>query len=98
MNLARLTSSKATRDGARDAIRDQGLFPCEAEIARRLSQTLVDWQARAKILEREGLPTIDTLMGGRYWPGVVAYLHKRYGLTSLGPSIMDGQENFDALR
>lgn len=79
------------------SIRDQGLFPSEAEIARRLSQTSVEWCAKAKILERDGLPPIDPLMNGRYWPAVQRYFGRRYGLTKLEVSQPDGEENLDAL-
>ena len=65
------------------AARHQGLFPCEAEIARRLSQSLSEWPAKAIILERDGLPRIDPLMGGRFWPAVKAYWFRRYQLTSV---------------
>jgi hypothetical protein len=74
-----------------------GLFPSEDEIARRLSQTPSDWRARALVLERDGLPRVDPIMGGRYWPAVLAWFNKRYGLASVGPSAMDGTENLDAL-
>lgn len=74
-----------------------GLFPCEEEIARRLSQTPSEWRARAVVLERDGLPRVDPIMGGRYWPAVLAWFNKRYGLASVGPSAMDGTENLDAL-
>ena len=77
---------------------DNGLFPSEAEIARRLSQDLPAWRAKAAVLEREGLPRVDPLMGGRYWPCVTAYFNRRYGLTSIEPSEPDGLENLDALR
>jgi len=77
---------------------DEGLFPSEAEIARRLSQSAADWRARAIVLERDGLPRIDPIMGGRYWPAVMAYFNKRYGIASFGPSATDGTENLDALR
>lgn len=77
---------------------DEGLFPCEAEIARRLSQTPTDWKARAVLLERQGMPRIDPVMGGRYWPAVQAWFDKRHGIASFGPSAMDGTENFDALK
>lgn len=75
---------------------DQGLFPCEAETARRLSQDPASWKAKAIILERDGLPKVDPLMGGRFWPGVVAYWNRRYGLSRVEPSALDGQENLDA--
>lgn len=76
---------------------DSGLFPSEREIARRLSQDLSGWKARATILEREGLPRVCPIMGGRYWPSVMAYFNHRYGLGNVAPSAMDGMENLDAL-
>jgi hypothetical protein len=63
----------------RPSPRNQGLFPCEAEVARRLSQSPTEWAAKAKILERDGLPKVDPLMGGRPWPAVQAYFLRRYG-------------------
>jgi len=75
-----------------------GLFPAEAEIARRLSQTLQAWRAKATILERDGMPKIDPVMGGRYWPAVEAYFNRRYGIATSAPSALDGMENLDALR
>ena len=36
-----------------------------------------EWKAISVILEREGLPPRDPLMGGRYWPGVQAWFAKR---------------------
>jgi hypothetical protein len=78
--------------------RDSGLFPSETEIARRLSQDPKTWPAKAIILEREGFPTIDPVMGGRYWPAVEAYWHCVYGLSNIEPRQLDGKENLDALR
>lgn len=77
--------------------RNQGLFPCEAEVARRLSQTPGEWAAKAKILERDGLPKVDPLMGGRSWPAVQAYFLRRYGLSKVEMMALDGAENLDAL-
>ena len=78
--------------------RQHGLFPCEAEVARRLSQTPGEWSAKAKILERDGLPKIDPVMGGRFWPAVQAFWFRRYGLSSIEPlHHPDGEENLDAL-
>ena len=82
---------------AKREIRDQGLFPSEAEIARRLSQTPGDWHSKARVLERDGLPPIDPLMNGRFWPAVVAYWQRRYGLTSIEVSKPDGGEDLNAL-
>lgn len=85
-------SSAVTRAVAR-----QGLFPREEEIARRLSQTPAEWREKAVILERRGFPRIDPLMGGRFWPAVEAYWRREYGLVTLGPSQIDGEENLNAL-
>jgi hypothetical protein len=84
--------SRAAKD-----VRATGLFPCEAEIARRLSQTPFEWAAKATILERDGLPRVDPLMGGRYWPAVQAFWNRRYCLSSIEPSQPDGEENLNAL-
>jgi hypothetical protein len=82
---------------SRRASQDYGLFPSEAEIARRLSQTPQEWAAKARVLERDGLPRVDSLMGGRYWPAVRAYFHARYGLSGAEALAPDGPENLDAL-
>jgi hypothetical protein len=86
------------RRAARNVNRDEGLFPSEAEIARRLSQAPADWAAKVIILERDGLPRVDPLMGGRYWPAVQAYWNRRYGISKVEASQPDGEENLDALR
>jgi hypothetical protein len=78
-------------------VRSIGLFPSEAEVARRLSQTPADWQAKAAVLERDGLPRIDPLMGGRYWPAVFAWWNRRYGISRIEVSQPDGEENLNAL-
>jgi hypothetical protein len=78
-------------------VRSQGLFPSESEIARRLSQEPAEWAAKAKVLERDGLPRIDPVMGGRFWPAVVAYWKKRYQISTIEPLQPDGEENLDAI-
>lgn len=78
-------------------LKAQGLFPDEAEIARRLSQTLPEWRSKAPILERDGLVRVDPLMGGRFWPAVEAYWRRRYALATIEPSQPDGGENLDGL-
>lgn len=85
-------------EARRQAHQRGGLFPCEAEIARRLSQDAKTWAAKAVILEREGLPRIDPVMGGRYWPAVRAFWNQRYGLSILEVSQPDGGEDLDALK
>jgi hypothetical protein len=87
----RVMKQKADTDQAR------GLFPNESEIARRLSQNPLDWPAKAIVLERHGLPRVDPLMGGRYWPAVEAYWQRRYGLSRIEVHQPDGKEKFDAL-
>jgi hypothetical protein len=82
----------------RISIRSQGLFPSEPEIARRLSQDPKDWPAKAVLLERHGLPQVDPIMGGRYWPAILQWWHRRYGLTNIEVFQPDGEENLDALR
>jgi hypothetical protein len=42
-----------------------GLFPSENEIARRFSQDPSTWASKAIVLERDGFPRVDPLMGGR---------------------------------
>ena len=56
------------------------------------------WRAKAQVLERDGLPRIDPVMGGRYWPAVRAFWNKRYGLSTVEVSQPDGGEHLDALR
>lgn len=99
MKRTAITNEEATAPrGKPDAVRRQGLFPCEAEIAKRLSQLPAEWGAKAKVLERDGLPKIDPVMGGRFWPAVQAYWFRRYGLSTIEASQPDGEENLDALR
>ena len=78
------------------SLKRQGLFPCEAEIARRLSQSERRWREIARQLEREGLPKIDPVMGGRFWPAVIAFFHGRHGIGNMVPSDPDGEEHWDA--
>jgi hypothetical protein len=77
--------------------RRQGLFPCEGEVARRLSQSEKRWRQVARQLEREGLPKIDPLMGGRFWPAVVSFFRARHGVDGLMVCPEpDGKEHWDA--
>lgn len=83
---------------ASNEFQTQGLFPSEAEVARRLSQHPRDWAAKAIVLERDGMPRIDPTMGGRYWPAVVAWWNRRYGISKIEVFQPDGEDNLDALR
>lgn len=97
------SSEKPSRKSRKPAYRYQGLFPCEEEVARRLSQDPKDWRAKAIVLERSGLPRIDPVMGGRFWPAVEAYFDNRYGLSRHArvqqiPFQPDGEDNLEAFR
>jgi hypothetical protein len=60
---------------------DAPLYPDEAEIARRvLGERAQEWPGKAAVLERDGLPKIDPLMGGRFWPAVRQWFLDRHGL------------------
>lgn len=61
----------------RNTISDLPLYPTEAQIARAvLGDRAKDWKHIAKVLEdKEGLPKINALMGGRFWPAVVAFFY-----------------------
>ena len=81
-------------------LKRQGLYPCEAEVARRLSQSDKHWRQIAPQLEREGLPRIDPLMGGRFWPAVEAFFRNRAGLSKMPEGLTqgwkpDGEEHWD---
>jgi hypothetical protein len=86
------------RASAKNEVRDLGLFPSEAEIARRLSQDPKGWREIAIVLERDGFPAVHPLMGGRFWPAVIAWWNRRYGLSTIEVSQPDGEDNLDALK
>jgi hypothetical protein len=85
----------AERDPDATTLKRQGLYPCEAEIARRLSQSEKHWRRIAPLLEREGPPKSDPLMGGRFWPAVEAFFRIRHGLGNMVASQPDGEEKWD---
>lgn len=37
------------------------------------------WPGLAAVLERSGVPKVDVMMGGRYWPAVQAFFDRRHG-------------------
>lgn len=55
-----------------------------------------EWRDRAILLERDGLPVIDALMGGRYLPAVRKYFDQRHGVSDKHavPQKADGRNNF----
>ncbi|WP_333473747.1 hypothetical protein [Xanthobacter dioxanivorans] len=74
------------------------LFPCEVDIARAVlgPGRVSEWKSIAIILERQGLPRVDPMFGGRYWPAVRAWFDHRAGigprLHSTGTGV---KENWD---
>src|SRR5262245_53444940 len=58
------------------------LYPDEKTIARAVlgPKRVKEWRAKAEQLERDGLPKVDALMGGRYWPAVQLFFDIYNGL------------------
>ena len=57
------------------------LYPNGQELAKCvLGKNAKQWASIAPTLEREGLPRIDPLTGGRFWPAVLAFLDQRHGV------------------
>ena len=82
-------------DPQASTLKRQGLYPCEAEIARRLSQSEKHWRHIAPQLERQGLPKIDSMMKGRFWPAVEAFFLNRHALGNMVVPQPDGEERWD---
>jgi hypothetical protein len=76
---------------------DLPLYPSEAQIARKVlgPNRLDEWRGMAHILEREGMPTVDPLFGGRYWPAVQAWFDAYNRVSHIRP-LRRGLELFDA--
>ena len=72
------------------------LYPDEEELARHiLGKKARQWPSIAPTLEREGLPRIDPLTGGRFWPAVRAFFDWRHGLRKDQiPASADGGESW----
>src|SRR5882762_8585351 len=82
----------------RDADDTGALFVDDRELHRRVCPAL-GWdrfKAVLKVWEREGFPKINSLTRGRFWPGVVKWLHSHYGADEkLGAEqAEDGPEDF----
>jgi hypothetical protein len=72
------------------------LYKPEAEIAELvLGVGARKWPAISIVLEREGLPRIDPMMGMRFWPAVQSFLFRRHGLIdAVVPTHTDGAETW----
>jgi|GEM_PF-3180599 hypothetical protein len=79
---------------------EPSLFVDDAELHRRVAPHLGKDRFRAvvKVWERQNFPRVNTLLRGRYWPAVRAWLDGENGVGSNAPGsgIEDGPENFDA--
>src|SRR6266704_656371 len=75
---------------------EESLYRSEEEVALKIlgPGRFRDWKDRVAILERQGMPQIDPLMGGRYMPAVLAFFDRLNGLSDrVVPSKPDGAEN-----
>lgn len=83
------------------------LYPDEAALARAVvgPERVKDWPSIAQQLERRGFPRVHPLMGGRYFPAVLAFFQRDNGLplsadeqqATIAPSLKpDGEETFRA--
>ena len=72
------------------------LYPTEQELARCiLGKKEKQWSSIVPTLEKEGLPRVDPLFGGRFWPAVRAFLDRRHGLLKGHiPATADGHESW----
>lgn len=83
------------------------LYPSESEIAVLvLGKRAKEWSAIARFLtDKEGLPRIDPVMGGRYWPAVEEFFRKWQGMVPVDtanrarirllPPKPDGKDNLN---
>lgn len=71
------------------------LFPSEQEISEYVlgAGRLREWRALAIVLERSGLPKVDPILGGRYWPAVRAWFDARAGIGKSLHAVSDVQES-----
>ena len=81
-----------------NALETLPLFAGEAELGAALlgPERACEWKTLAPLYERQGLPKIDTMMGGRYVPAVKAFFDQQYNLTPLAPAAPDGIERPEA--
>jgi hypothetical protein len=69
--------------GPADTMDQMPLYPDEAMIAVAVlgAKRAKNWSRIATYLEdKHGLPRVDELMGGRFWPAVDAYFRARHGI------------------
>jgi hypothetical protein len=78
-------------------VTDFPLYQSEAQIARKVlgANRLDEWRGLAVILERAGLPRIDPMFGGRFWPAVKAWFKKRNGVDIVAPGRVMTQDGVE---
>ena len=77
---------------------DMPLYPSEDQIARAVMgpERAREWPGKARYLQdKHGLPAIDELMGGRFWPAVEAFFRARHGVAERNP--VDGPANLPTM-
>lgn len=94
VRVACVRSPMAKRTGIKFS---EPLYCTEEQVAAAVlgPGQLREWQERVPLLERDGLPMVDELMGGRYLPAVRKFFDQRNGIaTGAVPQRADGKENF----
>lgn len=89
--------ARSPAPGDRDVIDNSvPLYLSEREIALRVVGTggVKRWPGIAAVLEREGLPRVDPLIGARFWPSVRAFLFKRARVDYAVYGPPDGKEDW----
>jgi hypothetical protein len=74
---------------------DLPLFACEDDLAAAIMGTGKNtaWRSIVPLLEADGFPKIDAVMGGRYTPAVRAFWDREYRLNAAHPvASRDGPE------
>lgn len=80
--------------GRATRLEDLPLFAPDEDIALAVcGKNAGQWPSIAPLLERDGLPKIDPLIGGRYVPAVKAWFDAKNGLGK-SPEAVDGQEEW----
>ena len=76
------------------------LYISDPDLARALlpADRVREWPEISKLLEADGFPPVDRLLGGRYVPAVRAWLDRRHGLAAPTAMPADGVEEFGSWR
>jgi hypothetical protein len=82
-----------TREGS--SVVDEDAFLSDREIAERWGVGYETALMAIHVFENDPrFPKKDKLLANkRFWPAIKAFMRARYGLISMGTSILDGKEN-----